>query len=225
VLKTVFFAQTDKPFINLSLGDPTKNPLLQPHEVLVDAVTAAVKSGRYNGYGAVDGLFEAKDALAQFYSSPEDGLEYAPSDVFLTNGASEALDMIITVLCKPGSNILFPRPGFAYSVSTNARHVEDRYYNLLPERDWEIDLDHVKTLIDENTAAIVITKCVNNAVLCPPTQLTTVPARPTPAGATSPGSTSSTSSPSPRRTTSPSSPTRSTASSSSPASTSTRLRT
>lgn len=85
-------------------------------------------------------------------------MTYAPNDVVLTNGASEALDMVITVLCKPGSNILFPRPGFAYSVSTNARHVEDRYYNLLPEKEWEVDLEHAESLIDERTAAIVITK-------------------------------------------------------------------
>lgn len=74
--------------------------------------------------------------------------------------------MVITVLCKPGSNILFPRPGFAYSVSTNARHVEDRYYNLLPDREWEVDLEHVKTLIDDQTAAIVITKCVPTGLAC-----------------------------------------------------------
>jgi tyrosine aminotransferase len=76
----------------------------------------------------------------------------------MTNGASEALETTITVLCKPGSNILFPRPGFAYSVVTNARRVEDRYYNLDPDREWEVDFEHLKTLVDEKTAALVITK-------------------------------------------------------------------
>jgi hypothetical protein len=41
--------RVDKSFINLSLGDPTKNPELQPHNVSVDAVADAVRSGKFNG--------------------------------------------------------------------------------------------------------------------------------------------------------------------------------
>jgi tyrosine aminotransferase len=121
---------------------------------------AAVKSGKHNGYGPVDGLPETKSAVADFYSAPAEGLLYSPTDVTMTNGASEALDMVVTILCRPGSNILFPRPGFAYSVSPNARRVEDRYYNLLPEKEWEVDFEHLKTLIDDRTAALVITKYI-----------------------------------------------------------------
>jgi tyrosine aminotransferase len=151
-------SQTDKRFINLSLGDPTKNPHLQPPKTATDAVITAVQSGQFNGYGPVEGLLETRQTVAEFYSAPNEGLVYSANDVFMTNGASEALDTIITVLCKVGSNILFPRPGFAYSVSTDARRVEDRYYNLIPEKEWEVDLEHMKTLVDTKTAAIVITK-------------------------------------------------------------------
>lgn len=31
-----------------------------------------------------------------------------------------------------------------------------RYYNLLPEQNWEVDLIHLDSLIDENTAFIMI---------------------------------------------------------------------
>jgi tyrosine aminotransferase len=152
------YSQTDKPFINLSLGDPTKNPELQPSPATTEAVVRAVRSGKYNGYGPPDGLPQTKAALAEFYTSEDDGLVYSASDVIMANGASEALDMVVTVLCKPGSNILFPKPGFAYGACCNARRVEDRYYNLIPEREWECDFEHMKSLVDKDTAAIVITK-------------------------------------------------------------------
>jgi tyrosine aminotransferase len=118
-----------------------------------------VRSGAYNGYGPTDGLPDTKAALAEFYSAPAAGLHYAPADVFMANGTSEALDLVVTVLGRRGANVLFPRPGFAYSVSPNARGVEDRYYNLLPERDWEVDLAHLATLVDENTVALFVNKC------------------------------------------------------------------
>jgi tyrosine aminotransferase len=111
------------------------------------------------------GLPETTAAIANFYSSEADGLRYTPTDVIMANGASGALDMVITVLCKPGANILFPKPGFSYNAATNARRVEDRYYNLVPEREWECDFEHMKSLVDENTAALVITKCVHRSVL------------------------------------------------------------
>jgi tyrosine aminotransferase len=152
------WAQTDKRFINLTLGDPTSNPALQPPATATDAVIAAVRSGAYNGYGPTDGLPGTKAALAEFYSVPSAGLHYTPADVFMANGTSGAIDLIVTVLGRRGGNMLFPRPGFAYSPSPNARGVEDRYYNLIPEREWEVDLAHLDTLVDENTVAIFINK-------------------------------------------------------------------
>jgi hypothetical protein len=41
--------KVEKPFINLSLGDPTFNPLLQPHKVALNAVAETLQSGKYNG--------------------------------------------------------------------------------------------------------------------------------------------------------------------------------
>lgn len=138
-------------------------------------MVSAVQSGLHNGYGPVDGLPPTKAAVANFYSEKSnDGLVYASADVFMMNGASEALDTVITVLCAPGSNILFPRPGtycdastvllssrptgFAYCLITSARRVEDRYYNLIPEQEWAVDLEHMKTLVDDKTTAVVLTK-------------------------------------------------------------------
>ncbi|CAO2142018.1 unnamed protein product [Urochloa humidicola] len=34
--------------------------------------------------------------------------------------------------------------------------MEARYFDLLPEKDWEVDIDGVQALADENTVAMVI---------------------------------------------------------------------
>lgn len=66
--------------------------------------------------------------------------------------------MCITVLGDIGKNILIPRPGFSiYRTLALSHGTEIRSYNLLPEKDWQVDLNQMEQQIDENTAAIVLT--------------------------------------------------------------------
>lgn len=80
-----------------------------------------------------------------------------PKDVMLCSGCSSAIDLSISVLASPGQNILVPRPGFSiYKTLAEGFGVHMRSYNLLPQKNWEIDLHYMEQLIDEDTAAIVI---------------------------------------------------------------------
>ncbi|KAH7576975.1 hypothetical protein JRO89_XS01G0185300 [Xanthoceras sorbifolium] len=47
------------------------------------------------------------------------------------------MEIIVTVLASPS-------------------HLEVRHYDLLPDKGWEVDLDAVKALADENTVAILV---------------------------------------------------------------------
>ena len=61
------------------------------------------------------------------------------------------------VLGREGANILLPRLGFPdYDSIVAYKGIEVRYYDLLPERDWEIDLGQVEAIADNNTVAMVI---------------------------------------------------------------------
>ena len=65
--------------------------------------------------------------------------------------------MILTVLARPNANILLPRPGYPYyEARAIFSNIEFRYFDLLPEKDWEVNLHTVELLADENTVAIVI---------------------------------------------------------------------
>lgn len=61
------------------------------------------------------------------------------------------------MLQRPGANILLPRPGFPhYEARAVFSQYEARHFDLLPEKDWEIDLEGIEALADENTVALVI---------------------------------------------------------------------
>ena len=67
------------------------------------------------------------------------------------------MEICFSALCNPGQNILLPRPGFSlYRSLAEVKEVEGRYYNLVPEKNWQVDLEQMESLIDNNTAAILV---------------------------------------------------------------------
>ena len=78
-------------------------------------------------------------------------------DIIIASGCSGALEMAISVLLNEGDNILVPSPGFPlYQVIAESLGGNVKHYNLNPETNWQVDLQHMRSMIDENTKAIVI---------------------------------------------------------------------
>jgi tyrosine aminotransferase len=70
--------------------------------------------------------------------------------------------MCIAVIADNGQNILIPKPGFSiYGTLAEGFGIETRAYNLIPDKNWEVDLDNLESLIDEHTAAIIVTNPSN----------------------------------------------------------------
>jgi len=133
-----------------------------PHDTLLivnyscnAAIIAHLNGYKANGYGPSNGLLAAREALAKHYSSSDAPL--TSKDVFITSGCSDALNISIGVLCNEGQNILLPMPGFSlYETLASSKGIDCKFYPLLPEQNWQVDLEALEGLIDDNTAAILI---------------------------------------------------------------------
>ncbi|KAH3772763.1 tyrosine aminotransferase-like isoform X2 [Dreissena polymorpha] len=144
-----------KEMIALSIGDPTVFGNLSVPEEAEVALIKALKQRKYNGYGPSTGYEQARAAVAEYSSTSKSNVN--AKDVILTSGCSGALDLCITCLANPGQNILIPRPGFSiYKTLAESIGVHARHYNLQPEKSWEVDLPHLESLIDDDTAAIIV---------------------------------------------------------------------
>lgn len=145
----------NKELLKLNIGDPTVCGILPTHPNVVKSVSDCLVSGKYNGYGPAVGFPEVRKALAEFVTHPN--APVTADDLVLTSGCSHALQLAIEALANPGQNILVPRPGFPLYVTLMRPHgIRERYYNLIMERGWEADLQQMESLIDQNTAAIVV---------------------------------------------------------------------
>jgi tyrosine aminotransferase len=145
----------DKEVINLSIGDPTAHGNLKTHDFVLDSLHKVSISHKYSGYPPSSGYEAARAAVAQFFTTPVAPLTSA--DVVLASGGSGALDLVITALLNPGDNMLIPLPAFSlYECICASKGFDVKRYRLLPERNWEADIDHMRSLIDSKTRAILV---------------------------------------------------------------------
>ena len=152
----VGLANPDKRLISLAQGDPTVFGHLLPPGSAVEEVSSAFGAYTYNGYTASAGAPSARAAVASRYSVP-DRPALNVDDVFMTVGCSEALSHAIAALAIDKANMLLPRPGFPlYETLCNRHGVEYKFYDLDGDNGWEINLEHVERLRDENTVAIIV---------------------------------------------------------------------
>ncbi|KAI4333638.1 hypothetical protein L6164_018418 [Bauhinia variegata] len=142
--------------VALAMGDPTAHSCFTTAHVADDAVLDSVQSHKFNGYAPTVGLPDTRRAIAK-YLSRDLPYDLSPDDVYVTSGCTQAIDVALSTIARPGSNVLIPRPGFPiYNLCASFRNIEVRHYDLIPKKGWEVNLNAVKALADRNTAAIVI---------------------------------------------------------------------
>ncbi len=137
----------------LNIGDPVlfgfKTP---PH--LVEAVERAMREGR-NGYTSAAGIELARTAVAADFEAR--GFSTPPDRVVLTSGASEGIDLALSVLVDRGDEVLVPVPSYPFYTAVLAKlGAHAVYYRTDPARGWEPDLEHVHSLIGPRTRALVV---------------------------------------------------------------------
>ncbi len=95
---------TGKTVYDLSLGEPD----FTTPEHICQAAIDAMKAG-HTHYTAAGGILPLKQAVADAYKR-DHGLEYAPNQIVLSNGAKHSLHNVLTVLLNPGDEVIIPAP-------------------------------------------------------------------------------------------------------------------
>ncbi len=78
-------------------------------------------------------------------------------DLFVTSGASEAIELCLTALVNPGEEVLTPSPGYPlYSAVLGKIQAQNVPYYLEEENNWEPDVADIKKKITPKTRALVL---------------------------------------------------------------------
>jgi len=93
-----------KDIISFSAGEPD----FDTPQVIKDAAIAAINSG-FTKYTAVDGIPALKEAVAKKLKR-DNGLEYAPNQIIVNNGAKHSLFNLFSATIEDGDEVIIPAP-------------------------------------------------------------------------------------------------------------------
>ncbi|MBV9573647.1 MAG: aminotransferase class I/II-fold pyridoxal phosphate-dependent enzyme [Acidobacteriales bacterium] len=136
----------------LNLGDPLSFDFETPAHI-IEAVYKAMRDGK-NGYAPSPGIPEALEAIRG--EAARKGITNI-QDVFVTSGASEAVDACLTALLNPGDDLLTPCPDYPlYSAVLSKLGIKPNLYFLNEEDGWQPELDNMRRRITPRTRGIVL---------------------------------------------------------------------
>ncbi len=139
--------------LKLNIGNPAPFGFEAPESILVDMIHHLPRS---QGYSDSQGIFPARTAVAQYYQS--EGLtDVTVDDVFLGNGVSELISMVLQAMVDPGDEILIPAPDYPLWTGATSLAGGRPVHYLCDESDgWNPDLADIESKVTERTKAIVI---------------------------------------------------------------------
>lgn len=139
--------------LKLNIGNPAPFGFEAPESIVADMVHNLPDA---QGYSDSRGIYSARTAVAQYYQSR--GLtETSVEDIYLGNGVSELIGMVLQAFVDDGNEVLVPAPD--YPLWTGAVSLSGGipvHYRCDEEDGWNPDLADIESKITENTHALVI---------------------------------------------------------------------
>jgi alanine-synthesizing transaminase len=145
-------AKTGKEMLYLNIGDPNLFDFETPRHI-VEATHKAMLDN-LNGYSPSSGIKGAVAAIEK--EAHRKGINNV-LDIFVTTGASEAIEICLTALADAGENVLIPTPGYPlYGAILAKLGVQENPYYLDESNDWQPSLQDIASKVNAKTRAIVL---------------------------------------------------------------------
>lgn len=139
--------------LKLNTGNPASFGFTMP-----DSVRGALCEGMDGAVAYCDsrGMLRARNSIYAYHRSK--GLTgFGLNDIFLTNGVSEAVEILTQAILNPGDEVLCPSPN--YSLWSNCVYLAEArpvFYRCDEQAGWNPDLTDIRKKITPRTRAIII---------------------------------------------------------------------
>jgi alanine-synthesizing transaminase len=139
--------------LKLNIGNPAPFGFEAPEEILVDVIHNIPNS---QGYCDSKGLYSARKAVMQYAQQLGiAGVEI--NDVYLGNGVSELIVMVMQALANDGDEILIPAPDYPlWTAATTLSGGKAVHYRCDEQSGWIPDLADIRAKISSRTRAILV---------------------------------------------------------------------
>ena len=139
--------------LKLNIGNPAPFGFEAPSEI-VSAMVHELPDAQ--GYSDSRGIYPARTAVAQYYQ--QRGLtDVAVDDVFIGNGVSEMISLVLQAFIDTGNEILVPAPDYPlWTGAVTLAGGRAVHYRCDEDNGWMPDLDDIEARITPATKALVI---------------------------------------------------------------------
>lgn len=142
-----------RKILYLNIGDPVAYDFRTPKHAK-DALINSVLSDE-TSYAPSEGVQELREIIAE--KERAKGLDANASDVLITNGVSEGVDMVMGSILEDGDEILVPGPCYPpYSSYAKLHGGIPVEYRSVEENGWLPDMDDIRSKITDKTVALTI---------------------------------------------------------------------
>ena len=141
-----------KDVISLTVGQPD---FVTPWHIREAGIRSLEEGRTY--YTSNNGLMELREQIA-LYQRRRFGLDYAPaSEIIVTVGGSEAIDLALRALVNPGDEVIVPEPCFVcYAPLTTLAGGVPVSLPLKAENGFRLTADELRQAITPRTKALVL---------------------------------------------------------------------
>ncbi|MCE1177984.1 MAG: pyridoxal phosphate-dependent aminotransferase [Micrococcales bacterium] len=139
--------------LKLNIGNTAPFGFEAPEAILADMTHHLPHA---QGYSDSRGIYSARTAVAQYYQS-KGFRDCVVDDIFIGNGVSELISMVLTAFIDDGNEVLVPAPDYPLWTGAVTLAGGTAVHYLCDEANgWNPDLADIESKITPNTHALVI---------------------------------------------------------------------
>lgn len=138
---------------SLNIGNPAAFGFETPDEIVHDII---VNIRNAQGYVDSRGLFAARKAVMQYYQNL--GVKnILIEDIYIGNGVSELISLVMNALLNIGDEVLIPSPDYPlWTTVVELAGGKAMHYQCDEKNEWQPDLQDIESKITPQTKALVI---------------------------------------------------------------------
>ncbi len=140
--------------LKLNTGNPAVFGFEAPYQIVRDMIAAVPTA---HGYSDSRGILAARRAVVYRYEEVAGFPAFGPDDVYLGNGVSELITMVMQALLDEGDEVLIPAPDYPlWTAMTSLGGGTPVHYRCDEASGWHPDLDDLRAKVTARTKAIVV---------------------------------------------------------------------
>lgn len=140
-----------RPVIGLSAGEPD----FDTPAPISEAGIEAIKEG-FTHYTQNAGTPELRELISKKLKE-DNGLDYGPGQILCSNGAKQSVALAVSVLCRPGDEVLIPAPYWvSYPEMTRFAGATPVALPTSVDDDYRISAEQLDAAINKNTRLFIL---------------------------------------------------------------------